>query len=83
MNFVNSLIHYLNKLNYDIKYFVSNYDKQLFDFITDSKYLIENYLVENRCIVIGGEITSTIDNKKNGKGGRRSRIFMLSTRFFL
>ncbi len=68
--FCNFLIHYLSKLKYDIKYFVPNYDKQLFEFIKDSKYLIENYLMGNSCILIGGEITSTINKKKIGMGGR-------------
>jgi glycerate 2-kinase len=80
--FCNFLIHYLSKLNYDIKYFVSNYDKQLFDFITDCKYLIENYLVENSCILIGGEITSTINNKKIGKGGRAQESLCYLIDFF-
>ena len=80
--FCNFLIHYLSKLNYDIKYFVSNYDKQLSDFITDSKYLIENYLVESSCILIGGEITSRINNKKIGKGGRTQESLCYLLDFF-
>ncbi|HEY0579917.1 MAG TPA: MOFRL family protein, partial [Candidatus Nitrosocosmicus sp.] len=45
-------------------------------------YLIENYLRENSCILIGGEITSTINKKKIGKGGRNQESLCYLLDFF-
>ncbi len=80
--FCNLLIHYLRKLKYDIKYFSSNYNKKLSEFIEDSKYLIENYLKTSSCVLIGGEITNTINKKKIGKGGRNQESLCCLLNFF-
>ena len=81
--FCNLLIHYLSKLKYNIKYFCPNYDKQLSEFIDGFQLLNRNPFEEdNSCILIGGEITNTINKKKIGRGGRNQESLCYLLNFF-
>ena len=80
--FCRLLIRYLKKLNYNVVYLGSKYDKQLSEFVIDSKKLVEKYLKENSCILMGGEITNIIDKKNVGIGGRNQEALCLLLDFF-
>ncbi|MER5175770.1 MAG: DUF4147 domain-containing protein [Candidatus Nitrosocosmicus sp.] len=80
--FCDLLIQYLRKFKYDVKYLCYEYDKQLSNFIDESKILIEKYLKKNSCILIGGEITNTVNKKKIGKGGRNQESICYLLDFF-
>jgi len=80
--FCNLLLQFLKKYNYEVVYLGSECDVQLLKFIDDSKKFIEKYFKKNSCILIGGEITNPIVNKKIGKGGRNQEAICHLIDFF-
>jgi glycerate 2-kinase len=81
--FCSLLIQYLNKLGYNVIYLGSRYDKRLPEFVDDSKKLVEKYLKENNnCILMGGEITNTVNKNNTGRGGRNQEALCLLLDFF-
>ncbi len=80
--FCNLLLQFLKKCNYNVVYLGSQYDGQLLRFIDDSKKFIDKCLKKNSCILIGGEITNPIGNKKIGKGGRNQEAICHLIDFF-
>jgi glycerate 2-kinase len=80
--FCGFLIRYLKKKGYNVLYLGSGYDKHLPEFIDDSKEIVKKYLKENSCILMGGEITNTVNKNNVGRGGRNQEALCLLLDFF-